>query len=60
MRAVVIHICLAVVWVALLVPTILWWKNSILWIGFMSGYAIIGMHVDGAQSALAAYRSKDD
>ncbi len=33
-----------VVWALLVVPTVVWWHNSILWIGFMSIYAIEATH----------------
>lgn len=48
-----IHLALALFWVCLIVPTILWWKESILWIAFMSLYAIVGTHVSAYQGARA-------
>lgn len=45
------HVWLAVVWTALAVPTFLWWRDSILWIGFMSIYAIVATHVSAYQAA---------
>lgn len=39
------------VWVLLTIPTILWWKDSILWVACMSIYACIGFHVEGYQAA---------
>lgn len=36
------------IWLLLLIPTLLWWKESILWVAFMSLYAnyktCIGAH----------------
>ena len=49
----VIHATLFVVWIALLVPTVLWWRESIFWIGFMSIYALIATHATGIEAALA-------
>jgi hypothetical protein len=33
-----------VVWIAMIVPTVLWWRQSLLWIAFMSIYAIVVSH----------------
>jgi hypothetical protein len=33
------HSALGFVWIGLLVPTLLWWKESILWIAVMSWWA---------------------
>ena len=33
------HVSMMAVWVAMLLPTLLWWKESILWVTFMSLYA---------------------
>lgn len=30
------HLILALVWAMLTIPTLLWWKNSILWVSLMS------------------------
>jgi hypothetical protein len=34
-----IHLTLAVVWTLLIIPTVLWWANSILWVAAASLYA---------------------
>jgi len=39
-----IHLTLFIVWVLLVPPTIIFWKNSIAWVAFMSIYACIGFH----------------
>jgi hypothetical protein len=36
-----VHLALALVWAVLTIPTLLWWKNSILWVSLMSIYAIV-------------------
>lgn len=45
------HLVMAAVWAVLVVPTILWWKDSILWVAFMSLYA-------NFEASLAAYHAK--
>lgn len=40
-------------WALLLVPTLLWWRDSILWVSFMSLYANIASHWGAAQAAEA-------
>lgn len=30
------HATAAAVWALLIIPTVLWWPNSILWVAFMS------------------------
>lgn len=39
------------VWISLLIPTLVWWSESVLWVAFMSLYANIGMHYTSYQSA---------
>ncbi len=39
------HLVLALVWAILTIPTLLWWKNSILWVSLMSIYAIVISHL---------------
>lgn len=59
-RAAKLHLVLTIVWVLLIVPTILLWSQSILWIGFMSVYAIIATHWDAYQSARAEQQLLDN
>jgi len=33
------HLLMMVVWALLLVPTLLWWHNSILWVAGMSHFS---------------------
>ena len=47
------HLALALGWALLLVPTLLWWKASILWVASMSLYANIASHWSGYQAARA-------
>lgn len=45
------HRALAGLWALTLVPTVLYWSTSILWVAFMSVYAIIVSHWSAAQAA---------
>lgn len=48
-----IHLTLAAVWALLAVPTVLWWKDSILWVALMSVYAIVIAHLAAYDAARA-------
>lgn len=52
--AVKVHLSLAALWVALMPPTVLFWKDSVLWIGVMSCYALVGAHLASYQAAASA------
>lgn len=45
------HLILAALWAVLLVPTILWWPNSVLWIAAISLYANFVGHWSAYQAA---------
>lgn len=47
------HLTLALVWAMLTIPTLLWWKNSILWVSLMSIYAIVISHLAAYSAAHA-------
>lgn len=49
------HLALAAFWTLMLVPTILWWKDSILWVALISVYALIVSHL----AAYAGARAED-
>jgi hypothetical protein len=38
------HLISMVVWALLIIPTVVFWHDSILWIAFMSIYAIVVSH----------------
>lgn len=40
-----------------MVPTLLWWRDSILWIAFMSLWANVASHWGAAQAAEAEERA---
>ena len=46
---------LTLVWLALAVPTLLWWKDSVPWVAWMSLYA----NVVGHWGAWEASKAKD-
>lgn len=47
------HLLMMVVWGVLAVPTVLLWKESILWVAFMSLYANFVGHFSGWDAARA-------
>lgn len=47
------NLLFTVVWVILVVPSWLWWKNSILWVIFISLWANIGTHFSAYIAARA-------
>ena len=47
------HLILALVWAMLTIPTLLWWKNSILWVSLISIYAIVVSHLAAYSAAHA-------
>lgn len=48
-----VHRGLAVSWLLLAIPTLLWWRHSILWVAFMSLYANVASHWAAAEAAKA-------
>jgi hypothetical protein len=42
-----IHGVLTLLWIVLLVPSLTIWKNSLLWVVFMSAWANIASHAAG-------------
>lgn len=50
-----IHLALALMWAGLIFPTVVWWKDSILWVALMSVYAIVVAHL----AAYAGARSEE-
>lgn len=47
------HFVMVAVWCVLIIPTLTIWRDSIVWIGFMSIYAIIVSHRAGYSAARA-------
>jgi hypothetical protein len=44
---------MAAVWALLLIPTLLFWKNSVLWVAAMSLYANFAAHLSAAKASRA-------
>jgi hypothetical protein len=53
------HLGASIVWALLLIPTLLLWKSSILWIASMSLYANFVGHWSAYQAAAAEKRTKE-
>lgn len=49
-----LHLTLAAVWALLLIPTLIWWKESILWVAGMSLYANFVGHLSSYEAAASA------
>jgi hypothetical protein len=47
------HLAMMAVWAVALIPTLLVWKDSILWVAFMSLYANFVGHYGAYQAARA-------
>lgn len=48
-----LHLALVFAWAALAVPTVLWWADSVLWVGLMSLWANAAAHWSAYQGACA-------
>lgn len=49
-----------ILWLALVAPSLLWWRNSIAWVVFMSVYANVAGAIAGLTSALVARQVEGD
>ncbi|HEY2452691.1 MAG TPA: hypothetical protein VGI71_08705 [Scandinavium sp.] len=47
------HLVSAGAWVILAIPSVLWWKNSVLWVIIISIYANVVGHLSGYTAARA-------
>ncbi len=47
------HLFAAVMWVGLAIPSLIWWKDSVLWVILISIYANIVGHLSGYSAARA-------
>ncbi|MCQ8514514.1 hypothetical protein [Klebsiella pneumoniae] len=47
------HLVAAVMWVGLAIPSLIWWKDSVLWVILISIYANIVDHLSGYSAARA-------
>jgi hypothetical protein len=48
------------VWAVAAIPTVLWWKESILWVAFMSLYANFVGHFSAMDGARAEAQNEQD
>jgi hypothetical protein len=53
-----LHKILAAAWLLAIVPTVLWWAESILWVGLMSCWANAAGHFAAYQGARAEENSE--
>ncbi|MFZ6005620.1 MAG: hypothetical protein ACOYXM_16980 [Actinomycetota bacterium] len=53
------HLVMMIVWALLAVPTVLLWKESILWVAFMSLYANFVGHFSGWDAARAEEKADE-
>ncbi|WBG90042.1 hypothetical protein N5580_13195 [Pantoea piersonii] len=52
------HLIAALAWSVLTLPTLIWWKESILWVSLMSIYAIVVAHLAAYSAAHAEKEQK--
>ncbi len=52
-----LHLTLMFLWTGLIIPTLLYWRDSILWVAFMSLYANIVGHWAAYQATRAEKRN---
>lgn len=52
------HLAMMALWAALSVPTILWWRDSVLVVLIFSLYANFGTHFAAYQAACAEHRNR--
>lgn len=55
-----VHAVLSVVWLVLSVPSMIWWRNSISYLVFVSVYAIVVSHWSAWQGAKAETAARSD
>lgn len=53
------HLVAAVMWVGLAIPSLIWWKDSVLWVILISIYANIVGHLSGYSAARADQAAKE-
>lgn len=54
------HLVAAVMWVILAIPSLIWWKNSVLWVILISIYANIVGHLSGYSAARADQEAEEN
>ena len=54
------HLVAAVMWVGLAIPSLIWWKDSVLWVILVSIYANIVGHLSGYSAARADQAAEEN
>ena len=54
------HLVAAVMWVGLAIPSLIWWKDSVLWVILISIYANIDGHLSGYSAARADQAAEEN
>jgi len=54
------HLSMMGVWALLAIPTVLWWRESILWVAFMSLYANFIGHFSAFDAARAEKKADEN
>jgi hypothetical protein len=54
-----LHLALTIIWLVAVVPTMLWWRDSILWVAFMSLWANVASHWASYQAVRAEERVEE-
>lgn len=60
MRWALLHKWATIGWALLAVPTVLWWRNSLFWVAFMSLYANIASHWAAYQAARLEQKADEE
>lgn len=55
-----LHLAMTVLWGLTALPTIVWWKESILWVAFMSLYANVVGHWSAYQATRAERANNEE
>jgi hypothetical protein len=50
---------MTIMWALMLIPTVIWWKDSVLWVGLMSVYACVMGHWSAYQGTRAEHAASD-
>ncbi|MBQ5275765.1 hypothetical protein FD763_13760 [Klebsiella quasipneumoniae] len=54
------HLVAAVMWVGLAIPSLIWWKDSVLWVILISIYANFVGHLSGYSAARADQAAEEN
>ncbi|MBT0603705.1 hypothetical protein [Klebsiella quasipneumoniae] len=54
------HLVAVVMWVGLAIPSLIWWKDSVLWVILISIYANIVGHLSGYSAARADQAAEEN